>query len=272
MAHSLVWADLSEEQIELLRNAPYIKNELSARDIVAKLSGLHEEVPREAITLDLYMHTLQYGQERQFKHDKLSGLFSIMKEVHRRSTEGRMPVDRSFAVFKQLMLQHSVQRPPYSISLFSMPEYKAVLEWGLDTYYRYYKLYMYTYTDRVVMNVSQQHPADAVELAPQGWMQSLDSALTQEQHSATLREQEQQRLAALDAEAAAAAAAAEEERIARVREEYEGAVPDEVRDQVTAVVEKELALLRHSMEAQFEAQQQELLAKIAALELKTAAQ
>ncbi|GFH20246.1 flagellar associated protein [Haematococcus lacustris] len=96
------------------------------------------------------------------------------------------------------------------------------------------------------MNVSQQHPADAVELAPEGWMQSLDSALTQEQHSATLREQEQQ--------------------------EYEGAVPDEVRDQVTAVVEKELALLRHSMEAQFEAQQQELLAKIAALELKTAAQ
>lgn len=80
--------------------------------------------------------------------DKLSGLFSIMKEVHKRSVEGRLPIERSFALFKSLMLSHSVQRPPYSIGLFTFPEYRAILEWGLDTYYRHYKLYQYAFTDR----------------------------------------------------------------------------------------------------------------------------
>ena len=61
-----------------------------------------------------------------------------------------MPVDRSFQLFKELMLQHSVQRPPYSIGLFSLQEFKKVLEWALDTYYRYYKLYQYVFTDRCV--------------------------------------------------------------------------------------------------------------------------
>ncbi len=66
-----------------------------------------------------------------------------------------MPVDRAFTLFKDLLLRHSVQRPPASVGLFTLEEFKAVLEWGLDTYFRLYKLYQYAFTDRCVRGTPQ---------------------------------------------------------------------------------------------------------------------
>lgn len=45
---------------------------------------------------------------------------------------------------------------------------------------------------RVVMNVSQTHPTDAIELPPTNWLSPLEEALTHEQHMAALSEQERQ--------------------------------------------------------------------------------
>ena len=142
-------------------------------------------------------------QSLKLQDDKLSGLFSIVKAVHLKSTTERLQVwngwvfsqvlpafalklkalytfwqsffslwtsvcpypcpypccsylrpyppvqvDLSFQYCKDLLLAHSVQRPPYSIGLFTLPEMKALLSWMLDTYYRHYKLYMYAFTDR----------------------------------------------------------------------------------------------------------------------------
>ena len=59
-----------------------------------------------------------------------------------------LQVDLSFQYCKELLLAHSVQRPPYSIGLLTLSEMKAMLAWMLDSYYRHYKLYMYAFTDR----------------------------------------------------------------------------------------------------------------------------
>lgn len=50
-------------------------------------------------------------------------------------------MERSFEFFKELLLRHSVQRPPFSVGLFSFQEMKAITEWMMDSYYRHYKLY-----------------------------------------------------------------------------------------------------------------------------------
>lgn len=36
------------------------------------------------------------------------------------ATEARLPIERSFSHFKDLLLQHSVQRPPRSVGLFTL--------------------------------------------------------------------------------------------------------------------------------------------------------
>ncbi len=67
-----------------------------------------------------------------------------------------------------------------------------------------------------------------------------------------------QRLAAEEEAAAAAAAAQEAERVARLREEYEAAVPEEIKERVDTAVTKELAAFKE----QLEQQQRELLARL----------
>lgn len=73
-------------------------------------------------------------------------------------------MDRSFENFKELLLTHSVQRPPFSIGLFTFTEMKAIMAWALDTYYRHYKLYMYAFTDRCVGQLGGKSATTALRL------------------------------------------------------------------------------------------------------------
>ncbi|GFR43137.1 hypothetical protein Agub_g4154 [Astrephomene gubernaculifera] len=265
MACNLVWRDLTAQQLENIRH-PHPKKGLTGRDLLARYMDLtdYQRNPKTAIHLDLYIHTIQLGQEVTSADDKLSGLFSIVKMVHQRSIQETLTMERSFLLFKELLLAHSVQRPPYSIGLFTFQEMQRIMDWMLDSYYRHYKLYQYCYTNRVTMSASYTHPSDMVEQAAP--LPPLQQALTQQQHQAILTQEERRKAQGVAATAVAAAAAAEEERQARLREEYEAAVPEEVKDRVAAAVEREVARLQRAMEEQFAAQQAELLAKLAALE------
>lgn len=61
-AKALVWHDLSAEQLENIRR-PHPKKGLTSRDLLAKFIGIKDQNnPRTAISLDLYVHTLQFGQ------------------------------------------------------------------------------------------------------------------------------------------------------------------------------------------------------------------
>lgn len=85
-ARNLTWRDLSEQQLQSIRH-PHPKKGLTGRDLLASFTGTsdHASSPRSAIALDLYVHTLQQGEEMKLADDKLSTMFSIVKEVHRRS-------------------------------------------------------------------------------------------------------------------------------------------------------------------------------------------
>jgi len=268
MARNLIWADLNAETLASMHN-PQPKAGFSARSQLAKAMGLADpQNPRQAILLDLFVHALAFGQSLQLADDKLSGLVSIMKAVHTKATQSRLPIERSFTHFKDLLLQHSVQRPPISVGLFTLEEFKAILAWGLDTYFRHYKLYQYAFTDRVVMSVVQQHPSDGVDLLPPGFLQPLQAAMTQEEHRAVVAQQEQHQDAKAKEAAEQSAADAEAQRLALLREQYEVAVPDEIRDRVQAAVDKEVLLLRQAMDEQLAVQQATLMAKIVQLEAR----
>eukprot|EP00195_Chlamydomonas_chlamydogama_P006526 CAMPEP_0202903122 /NCGR_PEP_ID=MMETSP1392-20130828/21865_1 /ASSEMBLY_ACC=CAM_ASM_000868 /TAXON_ID=225041 /ORGANISM="Chlamydomonas chlamydogama, Strain SAG 11-48b" /LENGTH=147 /DNA_ID=CAMNT_0049590113 /DNA_START=542 /DNA_END=985 /DNA_ORIENTATION=- len=146
---------------------------------------------------------------------------------------------------------------------------KQILDWFLDTYYRHYKLYQYAFTSRVVMNTSQTHPLDVVELPPE--LPKLNDAMTDEQWQAQLTEEQKKVEQEERAAAEAAAAAEDEERNRRLREEYEAAVPDEIKDRVAAAVERELALLKKNMEEQFQSQLVVLQDKVQQLETRVPA-
>ena len=58
-----------------------------------------------------------------------------------------------------------MQRPPYSVGLFSFQEIKAITDYMINTYYRHYKLYQYVYTKCYTLDFSESGPL--VETIPE---------------------------------------------------------------------------------------------------------
>eukprot|EP00879_Flechtneria_rotunda_P014718 GHRR01015379.1.p1 GENE.GHRR01015379.1~~GHRR01015379.1.p1 ORF type:complete len:276 (+),score=103.63 GHRR01015379.1:522-1349(+) len=266
MARFLSWEHLRSQQIAALRQAASSAAGPSARQLLKQIvpDQLGENLLRNDIILDLYAYALRQGQAWDFDDERISCLFAIVKEVHTASIRHRLTIERSFAFFKDTLINHSIQRPPFSVGVFSQDQMRSILDWMLDTYFRHYKLYQYAFTNRVTMSISTYHPSSLVQLVPK--LPPLAEALTEEQRQQQLDEQQRQLEEQQRAEAAATAAAAEEARARAVAEEYEASLPEDIKDKVSLALEREVAYLKKKMEEQFQHQQAELLAKLAQLE------
>ncbi|GMH46079.1 hypothetical protein BSKO_14043 [Bryopsis sp. KO-2023] len=263
MSQFLTWADIKKDHLQTLRTAE--ENGKEPRDVLAyvlELSDLNDA--RNSIELDLYVFTFKFAQEAGFEDDQLSCLISIVKDVHKASVKRRLTIDESFTLFKQTLLLHSVQRPPFSVGVFCVKLVARITEWMLDTYYRHYKLYQYAFTDRVTMNVTSRHVKEVVETPPS--LPPLAEAMTEEEHNEIVEQkrkekEEEDRVAAEEREKEE-----EAQRQLKLKEEYERAIPDEIQTRVRIVVKKEMELLRTTMEKQFEEQRASLQARIDTLE------
>jgi hypothetical protein len=150
---SLCWKDLNVEDVEdyllLTDNASRVSF------LVSRVELPDESEPeRRAIVLDLYLYTLQFVQNQGFTADKISAAFSIIKDTHQLSMKNFWPVNRSFKHFQDLLLRHSVHRPPYSIGLFSTHDVESFSKYASKTYFRHYLLYKYAFTKKTEMAFS----------------------------------------------------------------------------------------------------------------------
>lgn len=71
--------------------------------------------------------------------------------------EDRLDEDTSFKNFKELLLRHSVQRPPHSLAIFNLDDVKKINDFVLDNFYRHYSMYKYALTvqDNLVLKTEQ---------------------------------------------------------------------------------------------------------------------
>ena len=54
--------------------------------------------------------------------------------------------DKSFEIFKELLLRHAIKRPPHSLAIFSLSDVKKIDLFALDTFYRHFDMYKYALT------------------------------------------------------------------------------------------------------------------------------
>mmetsp|Transcript_18083 Transcript_18083/g.39546 ORF Transcript_18083/g.39546 Transcript_18083/m.39546 type:complete len:214 (+) Transcript_18083:120-761(+) len=194
--------------------------------------------------------------------ERKSAFFSIVKVNHFKAVEERLTLEKSFAYFKQILLQHSVQRPPYSIGMFSFQGVKDMTDWMIDTYFRHYKLYQYAFTQRFTLDLSEVPPL--LETCPA--LVPLDSALNSRKWQEHLDELARQQAEQEEQERVASEEAAEAARQAALAEEYQNAIPDEIHDRVQKVLEEKMAAMKVEMETQFKQQEESLLERITILE------
>ncbi|KAE8578654.1 hypothetical protein XENTR_v10023717 [Xenopus tropicalis] len=149
-----LWRDLSLHDVETLEKAK------GADDIHRALSHiLHLDCdasdPRASVILDLYYYTVRFCQDCGFNREQTSCLFSIVKETHAACTDTPLSnIDACYQYFKELLLCHSVHRPPFSLELFTQQQILQISSYMMNTYFRHFKLYKYVFTPQVHLDLS----------------------------------------------------------------------------------------------------------------------
>lgn len=192
-AKVMIWADLSFSAMDLIEEA---KTADQLRDLLAGFFALRSSDPRDSVLLDLYLHTVLFSREQGLSKEQGSAFLSIVKTLHQACVETPLANEQHcFQYLSELLLCHSVRRPPFSVDLFSAEQVKRLAEFVINTYFRHFKLYKYMFTPQVRLDVTlsytgmseesviqedeEQKPSSSPE--PRSEEQSPDTALVEEQ-------------------------------------------------------------------------------------------
>ena len=98
----------------------------------------------EEIMSNLYDSIIEFGITRRepLTRKKMACLLLIITEIQSTicSTDYTSPKE-AFNLFQTLLVQYSVQRPPFSIVIFAFKDIMPITEFILETYFKHYKAY-----------------------------------------------------------------------------------------------------------------------------------
>ena len=145
------WQDVSLSEAELLLDACTDTERLQFQ-LAGRLGA--GEGKRALIEQDLFTYAVLFCKKNDFSPEQLSAFFTILKSLHSMCIS--TPYDNiqdTFVYFRELVLCHSIHRPPFSTCLFSLAQVKAITDYVLSTYFKHFKLYKYAFTKRVQLNM-----------------------------------------------------------------------------------------------------------------------
>ncbi|XP_038260125.1 coiled-coil domain-containing protein 189 isoform X4 [Dermochelys coriacea] len=165
-----MWKYLDVHSMDLINKAQ-TTDEL--KRVLAELFQLQgwESDPRAAILLDLYFYTVQFSREHRFSQEQSSAFFTIVKDTHEACVETPLPnVEECYRYFTELLFCHTIQRPPFSIDLFTQEQLALISDYVVNTYFRHFKLYKYAFTPQIRLDLSLSYvgmpePEPVAELA-----------------------------------------------------------------------------------------------------------
>ncbi|GET93170.1 hypothetical protein, conserved [Leishmania tarentolae] len=172
MAHCLTWQVLDQRQtgeclgaVDLEALRVVIKRIDEDRDGVL----LHSDERTAAqvnVLLDLYGHLILFAKASQLSPFKTSTLFGIVYHVHEASMNDHLSRFHSYDLLRELVVRHSVHRPPYSTMVFNVREVQDIDTYMMSTYYRHYKMYVYCFVPREVASLRTVMLNDTAEAPP----------------------------------------------------------------------------------------------------------
>ncbi|CAJ1012580.1 putative Flagellar C1a complex subunit C1a-32 [Leishmania naiffi] len=172
MAQCLTWQVVDQQQTGECLGAVDLE---ALRAVMQRIDSdhggalLHSDERTEAqvsVLLDLYGHLVLFAKASQFSPFKTSTLLGIVHQVHETSVADRLSRLHSYDLLRELVVRHSVHRPPYSTMVFNVREVQDIDTYMMSTYYRHYKMYVYCFVPREVATLRTVMLNDTVEIPP----------------------------------------------------------------------------------------------------------
>jgi len=157
----LVWKHFDQLVLHDLENA---KNAKQKRQIIKLALGLEKrdwnnKEEKTEIILDAFTNCYNYARRHEFTNQSISVLMAILNQVHEYACQTSFEnTQESLHFSRELILFHSVLRPPFSIEVFTPNEAKLANQYMDENYFRHFKLYKYVFTPRIVMDLNFQYP------------------------------------------------------------------------------------------------------------------
>lgn len=153
--------DLSLNQIYEYES---LKNPQDSIKYLANTFNIGDDSDKAAIILDFYYYNLKFCKDQKFMPEKSSALFSILKQLHEKCISSPfIKLEEDYSFFKKLLMQHSVDRPPFSQRIFSFADVTAITEYVTNTYFRHYAMYKYAFTKRPKLDILLETPVEQRE-------------------------------------------------------------------------------------------------------------
>jgi len=159
MANFLDWHDLNETQIIHLERTIVADEVKSLLESYMKIP--FQVGPKREIAIDFHFHNYAFCKERAFDARRIAAFMSIMNCLFIRDTNSTSPLnnaEESFSYFRDLILRHSVQRPPRSIQIFSRDDVDPIIDYALESYFRQFLVYKYIFTPKTRLVFRQVLP------------------------------------------------------------------------------------------------------------------
>ncbi len=124
-SHFFLYTKLGQNETKNLKKAATNRDE---RKVLAQIFGLQsiltDDTPDKTEVLRLDFHYVNYNfcKENYFSNEKTSTLLAMLDSVLKTMLEKQLAAQQGFNILKQHLANHSIQRPPYSIAIFSPTE------------------------------------------------------------------------------------------------------------------------------------------------------
>lgn len=149
-----LWKDVTECELRRLERGRGSEDLRRALCEVLDVKSVLCE-PRASALLDLYYYTVRFCWDCGFSREQTSCVLSIVKETHAACVGSPLGnVAECYRHFQELLLCHSVQRPPFSIKVLSPQQLLLVSDFIVKTYFRHFKLYKYVFTPQLNLDLS----------------------------------------------------------------------------------------------------------------------
>jgi hypothetical protein len=111
------------------------------------------------ILLDYHFYNMVFCKENGFTPIKTSAFVAIMKKVLDEDVNAdHRDVRQSFYRLKELILEHSVDRSPWSVGIFDEDDIDPMLDYATNNYFRHFRLYRMCMAPRVQLKLTQHNP------------------------------------------------------------------------------------------------------------------
>ncbi|CAK61216.1 unnamed protein product (macronuclear) [Paramecium tetraurelia] len=112
-----------------------------------------------SIFVQYFLNQLNFVIEKKYIFQRATCLLELSVHLFNISWEKRWNREKSFEEFKQIIVRHSLYRPPHNVYIFSLENLKEISSHFLSTFFRFYRAYFFTFTPWVdiVVTTYQKH-------------------------------------------------------------------------------------------------------------------